>query len=130
MFLKCSWILLFKFHKKLYSSFLWFIFLKPMPLYRFQILFYDAKTFVISFLLIFVFHEIFLSLLWDKLFLRKNLQINCYNIFNVAYVLEKYWYVLEVFLNCSWIFIAKIAGHPGKKSQKFEYLQNKKSFFD
>ena len=31
----------------------------------------------------------------------KNLQINCDDIFNVSYVLEKYWYVLE----CSWIVL-------------------------
>ena len=33
-------------------------------------------------------------------------------IFNVAYVLEKYWYVLEMLLNFSWILISKIAGYP------------------
>ena len=35
MFLKCSWFLLFKFHKNLCSSFSWFIFLKLVPLCRF-----------------------------------------------------------------------------------------------
>ena len=71
LFLKCSRILLYKFHKSLYSSFSWFIFLKLMPLYRFQLLFDDAKTSRILFLLIFVFHEICLWLLWHSAFLKK-----------------------------------------------------------
>ena len=71
LFLKCSRILLYKFHKSLYSSFSWFIFLKLMPLYRLQLLFDDAKTFRILFLLIFVFHEICLWLLWHSAFLKK-----------------------------------------------------------
>ena len=105
LFLKCSSILLFKFLKKLHSSFSWFIFLKLMPLYRFQLLFYDAKTFVILFLLIFIFVFSYYEI---KLF-KKNFQIDC---FNVTCILEKYWFVLEMFLNCSWIFISEVAGHP------------------
>ena len=57
-----------------------------------------------------------------KLF-KKNLQIDCYNIFNITCVLEKYWYVLEMFLNCSWIFISKITGHPLIPIQK-QYIQS------
>ena len=58
-----------------------------------------------------------------KLFFLKNVQINCYDILNVPYIPEKYWFVLEMFLNCSWIFIEKFTCHP-----EFEYLNNKKSF--
>ena len=46
-------------------------------------------------------------------FFKKNRQIDCYNIFNVTCVFEKYWYVLEMFLNYSWIFISKIADQAG-----------------
>ena len=58
-----------------------------MPMGSSYVLFYDdAKTFVILFLLIFVFvighYEI-------KLF-KKHLQIDCYNIFIIACSLEKY----------------------------------------
>ena len=64
----CSWnVLEFYFSSfiKNWSFFSWFILLKLMPFYRFQTLFYDAKTFIILFLLIFVFHEICLCLIWD-----------------------------------------------------------------
>ena len=40
------------------------------------------------------------------------------------HVLEKYCYVLEMFLNRSWIFISKTAGHPdkaGRKSESFSH---------
>ena len=127
MFLKCSWILLFKFHKKHYSSFSWFTFLKPIPLYRFQISFYDAKTFVILFLLIFVFHEICLWLLWDWAFLKKTFK-SIVMIFSMLLVLEKCSYVLEMVLNCSWIFIAKITGHPGKNKKNLNISRTKRAF--
>ena len=57
MFLKCSWILHFKFHKKLCLYIFFMIhFLKLMPMGSSYKLFYDdAKTFVILFLLMFVF---------------------------------------------------------------------------
>ena len=47
---------------------------------------------------------------------------------NVACVLEKYWYVLEISLNCSWVFIAKIAGHPGKNHKNLIISRTKRAF--
>ena len=69
-----------------------------MPMHSSYKFFYDdAKTFVILFLLMFVFAIGYYEI---KHFLE-NLQINCCNIFIVACVFEKYLYILEMFLNCS-----------------------------
>ena len=81
-----------------------------MPMGSSYKLFYDdAKTFVILLLLMFVF---FIGYYEIKRFL-KNLQIKCCNIFIIACVLEKCLYILQVFLNCSWVIISKIASYPG-----------------
>ena len=133
LFLNCKWFLknpwnkeflricsgnVLKFYfssfiKKLYPSFSGFIFLKLMSLYRFQILFYDAKTFVIFFLLIFVFHEICRWLLWDLPFLKKpSDQLWWY--FQRLLCSWKVLICSWMFLNCSWIFIAKVTDCLGK----------------
>ena len=49
-------------------------------------------------------------------------------IFSTSLVFLKYWYVFEMFLNCSWIFISNIAGHPVEaktvQSQQRRYYKN------
>ena len=99
----CSWNVLefyfSSFIRNFYSSFSWSIFLKWMPLYRFQILFYNAKTFALLSLLIFVFHEI---CLWYLAFLKKaSSQLIWYfqRCLCSWKLLMCFWNVLELFLN-------------------------------
>ena len=74
-------------------------FLKLMPMGSSYKLFYDdAKTFIILFLLMFI----FVIGYYEIKHFKKNLQINCCNIFIIACVFEKYLYIsniLELFLN-------------------------------
>ena len=67
-----------------------------------------------------------------KLF-KKILQISCYDIFNFGYVFEKYWYVLETFLNCSshklLVTLEKMTKVWISQEQKELLRLNKKTFF-
>ena len=126
MFLKCSWILLFKLHKNsthlFHDSCFWNRCLYIGSRYYFMIIrlsWFCSCWYLYFMRFVFGYYEI-------KLF-KRNLQVNCY-IFNVAYVIEKHWCVLEMFLNCSWIFIAKIACHPEKNHKNLNISSTKIAF--